>query len=204
MSSEKRRHTCWTQAFTCLGLMVSLFLLAIFCPVRSLTAQGSKSEGGILMTLELTSPAFSHNDPIPAIYTCDGRDISPPLIWNSLPTGTRSLALIVEDPDAPDPKAPRMTWIHWVLYNIPAETAGLTENTAAGNLPADTLEGLNNWGKTGYGGPCPPVGRHRYFFKLYALDTELPDLNQPNKEKLLQAMQNHILDQAELIGTYQR
>jgi len=204
MSSEKRRHTCWTQAFTCMGLMVSLFLLAIFCPVRSLTAQGSKSEGGILMTLELTSPAFSHNDPIPAIYTCDGRDISPPLIWNSLPTGTRSLALIVEDPDAPDPKAPRMTWIHWVLYNIPAETAGLTENTAAGNLPADTLEGLNNWGKTGYGGPCPPVGRHRYFFKLYALDTELPDLNQPNKEKLLQAMQNHILDQAELIGTYQR
>ncbi len=156
------------------------------------------------MTLELTSPAFSHNDPIPPIYTCDGRDISPPLIWNSLPTGTRSLALIVEDPDAPDPKAPRMTWIHWVLYNIPAETAGLTENTAAGNLPADTLEGLNNWGRTGYGGPCPPVGRHRYFFKLYALDAELPDLNQPNKEKLLQAMQNHILDQAELVGTYQR
>ena len=204
MSYEKRRHTYWNQAFTCLGLMVTLFLLAIFCPVRSLTAQGSKSEGGIPMTLEITSPAFSHNDPIPAIYTCDGRDISPPLIWNSLPTGTRSLALIVEDPDAPDPKAPRMTWIHWVLYNIPAETAGLTENTAAGNLPTDTLEGLNNWGKTGYGGPCPPVGRHRYFFKLYALDTELPDLNQPNKEKLLQAMQNHILDQAELIGTYQR
>ena len=204
MSSEKRRHTCWTQTFTCLGLMVSLFLLAIFCPVRSMTAQGSKSEGGIPMTLELTSPAFSHNDPIPAIYTCDGRDISPPLSWSSLPAGTRSLALIVEDPDAPDPKAPRMTWIHWMLYNIPAETAGLTENTAAGNLPAETLEGLNNWGRTGYGGPCPPVGRHRYFFKLYALDTELPDLNQPNKEKLLQAMQNHILDQAELIGTYQR
>lgn len=184
--------------------MVSLFLLAIFCPVRSLTAQGSKSEGGIPMTLELTSPAFSHNDHIPAIYTCDGRDISPPLSWSSLPAGTRSLALIVEDPDAPDPKAPRMTWIHWMLYNIPAETAGLKENTATGNLPTGTLEGLNNWGRTGYGGPCPPVGRHRYFFKLYALDAELPDLNQPNKEKLLQAMQKHILDQAELIGTYQR
>ncbi len=204
MSSEKRPHTCWTQTFNCLGLMVSLFLLTIFCPGRSLTVQGSKSEGGIPMTLELTSPAFSHNDPIPAIYTCDGRDISPPLSWSSLPAGTRSLALIVEDPDAPDPKAPRMTWIHWVLYNIPAETAGLMENTAAGNLPADTLEGLNDWGRTRYGGPCPPVGRHRYFFKLYALDAELPDLNQPNKEKLLQAMQNHILDQAELIGTYQR
>jgi len=156
------------------------------------------------MTLELTSPAFSHNDPIPAIYTCDGRDISPPLSWSSLPAGTRSLALIVEDPDAPDPKAPRMTWIHWVLYNIPAETAGLAENTATSNLPAGILEGLNNWGRTGYGGPCPPVGRHRYFFKLYALDAELPDLSQPNKEKLLQAMQDHILDQAELVGTYQR
>lgn len=204
MSSKKRRHICRIKAFTRLGLMVSLFLLAIFCPVRSLIAQGSKAEGGIPMSIELTSRAFSHNDSIPAIYTCDGRDISPPLSWSSLPAGTRSLALIVEDPDAPDPKAPRMTWIHWVLYNIPAGTSGLEENTAAGNLPAGTLEGLNNWGRTGYGGPCPPVGRHRYFFKLYALDAELPDLNQPNKEKLLQAMQNNILGQAELVGTYQR
>jgi len=156
------------------------------------------------MNIELTSQAFSHNDSIPTIYTCDGNDISPPLSWSGLPDGTGSLALIVEDPDAPDPKAPRMTWIHWVLYNIPAETTCLVENAATGNLPDGTLEGLNNWGRTGYGGPCPPIGRHRYFFKLYGLDAELPDLGQPNKEKLLQAMQGHILGQAELIGTYQR
>jgi len=156
------------------------------------------------MIIELTSQAFSHNDSIPTIYTCDGSDISPPLSWSGLPDGTRSLALIVEDPDAPDPRAPKMTWIHWVLYNIPAETTGLVENAATGNLPAGTLEGLNNWSRTGYGGPCPPIGRHRYFFKLYGLDAMLPDLNQPNKEKLLQAMQDHILGQAELIGTYQR
>lgn len=156
------------------------------------------------MTIELTSRAFSHNDSIPAIHTCDGKDISPPLSWSSLPAGTRSLALIVDDPDAPDPKAPKMTWVHWVLYNIPTDTAGLAENAARGDLPAGTLEGLNNWGRNDYGGPCPPIGRHRYFFKLYALDTVLPDLNQPDKERLLQVMQGHILGKAELIGTYQR
>jgi len=156
------------------------------------------------MTIELTSQAFSHNDSIPTIYTCDGNDISPPLSWGSLSAGTRSLALIVDDPDAPDPKAPKMTWVHWVLYNIPASESGLTENAADGHLPAGTLEGLNNWGRTGYGGPCPPIGRHRYFFKLYALDAELPDLGRPRKEQLLQAMQGHILDRTELIGTYQR
>ena len=156
------------------------------------------------MNIELTSRAFSHNDSIPTIYTCDGKDISPPLSWSSLPDGTRSLVLIVEDPDAPDPRAPKMTWIHWVLYNLPAGISGLGENAANGNLPVGAMEGLNSWGRTGYGGPCPPIGRHRYFFKLYGLDSMLPDLGQPNKEKLLHAMQGHILGRAELIGTYQR
>lgn len=156
------------------------------------------------MNIELTSRAFSHNDSIPTIYTCDGKDISPPLSWSSLPDGTRSLVLIVEDPDAPDPRAPKMTWIHWVLYNLPAGISGLGENAATGNLPVGAMEGLNSWGRTGYGGPCPPIGRHRYFFKLYGLDSMLPDLGQPNKEKLLHVMQGHILGRAELIGTYQR
>ena len=156
------------------------------------------------MTLILSSQAFSHNDPIPRLYTCDGRDFSPPLSWSGLVSGTRSLALIVDDPDAPDPRAPKMTWVHWVLYNIPVEIKKLVENTGMSGLPSGTLEGINDWGRTGYGGPCPPIGRHRYFFKLYALDIVLPDLGQSKKEELLQVMQNHILGQAELIGTYER
>lgn len=156
------------------------------------------------MFLKLSSQAFSHNDSIPMLYTCDGRDISPPLSWNGVPPGTKSLALIVYDPDAPDPKAPKMTWVHWVIYNIPAETRQLVEDAAFEKLPAGTRDGTNNWKRTGYGGPCPPIGRHRYFFKLYALDAVLPDLNLPNKKELLEAMEGHILGQAELIGTYER
>ena len=156
------------------------------------------------MTLQLSSQAFSHNDSIPMLYTCDGRDFSPPLSWSGLPPGTKSLALIVDDPDAPDPRAPKMTWVHWVLYNIPTEVKDLEENTGDGGLPAGTMEGVNDWGRTGYGGPCPPIGRHRYFYKLYALDIVLPDLDHPKKEELLQVMRGHILGQAELIGTYER
>lgn len=156
------------------------------------------------MTLTLSSRAFAPNGSIPTVYTCDGRDISPPLSWSSLPAGTKSLVLIMDDPDAPDPKAPRMTWVHWVLYNIPAEATGLEENAGKGGLPSGTMQGINNWGRTGYGGPCPPIGRHRYFHKLYALDVVLSDLGQPAKGKLLQAMEGHILDRTELIGTYHR
>jgi Raf kinase inhibitor-like YbhB/YbcL family protein len=192
------------SSFHLSGTDGSVFQLSIFCPGKNETAPSDPAKGGIQMTIELTSRAFSHNDSIPVIHTCDGKDISPPLSWSSLPAATRSLALIVDDPDAPDPKAPKMTWVHWVLYNIPTDTAGLAENAPRGDLPAGTLEGLNNWGRNDYGGPCPPIGRHRYFFKLYALDTVLPDLDQPDKEKLLQAMQGHILGKAELIGTYQR
>lgn len=156
------------------------------------------------MALTIMSPAFRHEGEIPSKYTCDGEDLSPPLSWSELPPETRSLVLIVDDPDAPDPAAPRMTWVHWVLYNIPPSAAGLPEGIPSGQLPRGTLEGKNDWGRTGYGGPCPPKGRHRYFFKLYALDGLLPDLRQPTKAQLEQAMKKHILAQATLIGTYQR
>jgi Raf kinase inhibitor-like YbhB/YbcL family protein len=154
------------------------------------------------MSLTLTSSAFKHNGEIPAQYTCEGKDLSPPLAWSGVPAGTKSLALIVDDTDAPDPAAPKLTWVHWVLYNIPASASGLPE--AVKQLPAGTREGINDWQRTGYGGPCPPIGRHRYFHKLYALDTGLPDLGKANKAKIEGAMKGHILEQAELVGTYQK
>lgn len=156
------------------------------------------------MALALTSTAFTHNGPIPRLYTCQGKDISPALAWSGLPAGTKSLALIVDDPDAPDPKAPKMTWVHWVLYNIPVSATGLPEAVAPAALPAGTREGKNDWKRTGYGGPCPPIGRHRYFHKLYALDVVLPDLKQPTKAELERAMQGHVLGKVELMGTYQK
>jgi hypothetical protein len=152
--------------------------------------------------MNLTSAAFSPQGEIPKKYTCDGQDLSPPLAWSDLPAGTKSLALIVDDPDAPDPKAPKMTWVHWVLYNLPPTATGLSE--AVKSLPPGTRDGLNDWKRTGYGGPCPPIGRHRYFHKLYALSEVLPDLHTPNKAQLLKAMEGKILAQSELLGTYQR
>jgi Raf kinase inhibitor-like YbhB/YbcL family protein len=154
------------------------------------------------MSLHLTSTAFSHQGEIPARHTCQGEDLSPQLSWTGVPTGAKSLVLIVDDPDAPDPAAPKMTWVHWILYNLPPETAELDE--AVRNLPAGTAEGLNDWKRTGYGGPCPPIGRHRYFHKLYALDKLLSGLRQPTKEQLETAMEGHILAQVELVGTYRK
>lgn len=156
------------------------------------------------MALALTSLAFEHNGSIPARYTCDDKDISPPLEWSGLSTQAKSFVLIVDDPDAPDPSAPKMTWVHWILYNIPANVTMLAENIAVKNLPAGTREGKNDWQRTGYGGPCPPVGRHRYFHKLYAIDVEFPDLGQPTKAELEHVMKGHIIEQVELIGTYER
>ncbi len=152
--------------------------------------------------MQFTSPAFDHGSSIPVVHTCEGRDVSPPLQWEQAPKGTRSFALIVDDPDAPDPAHPRMTWVHWVLYNLPADSDGLAEGAKA--LPSGAREGRNDWKRTGYGGPCPPIGRHRYFFKLYALDTQLPDLKTPDKQRLEQAMQGHVIDKVELIGTYEK
>ena len=156
------------------------------------------------MPLTLTSAGFSHGGAIPARYTCEGDDTSPPLRWEGAPAGTKSFALVVDDPDAPDPRAPRTIWVHWIVYNLPETTAALPEGVLPGHLPAGTGEGLNDWKRTGYGGPCPPIGRHRYFHKLYALDTVLTGLDRPTKARLVDAMQGHILAQAELVGTYQK
>jgi Raf kinase inhibitor-like YbhB/YbcL family protein len=156
------------------------------------------------MAFILTSPAFANNGNIPAQYTCDGVDISPPLSWSDAPQGTRSFALIVDDPDAPDPKAPKVTWVHWVIYNIPADVQSLPEDAARHGLPAGAQQGLNDSKRVGYSGPCPPLGRHRYFHKLYALDTVLQDLGHPTKAQLLSAMQGHVLAEAQLVGTYEK
>lgn len=156
------------------------------------------------MNMTIQSPAFDHLKDIPARHTCQGMDTSPPLSWSGLPPGTRSLALIVDDPDAPDPAAPEMIFVHWVLYNIPPDVDGLEEGAAPAGLPLDTEQGMNDWHDKTWGGPCPPVGRHRYFFKLYALNTTLPHLRHPTKGTLEEAMHGHILAQAELIGLYRK
>lgn len=156
------------------------------------------------MPLTLGSPSFPAGGTIPPRHTCDGADISPQLAWAALPAGTQSLVLIVDDPDAPDPAAPTMTWVHWVLYNLPSSATGLAEGVKAANLPQGTRQGLNDWQRTGYGGPCPPIGRHRYVHKLYALDVMLPELKPPTKARLEQAMQGHVLARTELVGHYQR
>ncbi len=156
------------------------------------------------MAMQIFSESFEHDQEIPVEYTCDGDDRSPPLAWSGIPDGTRSLALIVDDPDAPDPAAPKMIWVHWLLYNLPPDCAGLPAGTVSAGLPAGTGEGLNDWKRTGYGGPCPPIGRHRYFFRLFALDARLPDLAQPTRARLELAMEGHHLEEAILMGTYRR
>ena len=153
------------------------------------------------MALQLRSPAFEHNAAIPREHTCEGADTSPPLEWTGVPQDARSLALIVDDPDAPDPAAPERTYVHWVLYDIPATVTSLDPGAPR---PDGARDGTNDWKRTGYGGPCPPIGRHRYFFKLYALDTALGDLDQPAKAALERAMDGHIVARAELVGTYEK
>ena len=154
------------------------------------------------MDMAITSNVFAHNGSIPKRFTCEGSDISPALAWSNIPDDAVSLVLIVDDPDAPNPAAPRMTWVHWLLYNLPTNCTGLPE--AVKTLPSGTLEGVNDWKRTGYGGPCPPIGRHRYFHKLYALDVVLPDLNTPSKKTLELAMEGHIIAETQLVGTYQK
>ncbi|HEU5050887.1 MAG TPA: YbhB/YbcL family Raf kinase inhibitor-like protein [Gemmatimonadales bacterium] len=156
------------------------------------------------MTLTLTSPAFVDHGTIPARFTCDGDDRSPPLAWAGVPPGTLSLALVVDDPDAPDPAAPKRTYVHWVLYDIPPDVSLLPESADIARHAPGTREGLNDWKRTGYGGPCPPIGRHRYYHKLFALDAMLGDLGKPTAARLAKAMQGHVLASAELVGTYQR
>ena len=178
-------------------ICTTLFLLLPLCWMLALPA----AAGG---NFRLFSPAFPSGGEIPARFTCDGENVSPPLAWSAPPPGTRSLALIVSDPDAPDPAAPRITWTHWILYNLPPAIRALPEAVAPAALPPEARQGRNDWQRTGYGGPCPPVGTHRYFFRLYALDTPLPDLHMPDRRRLLQAMQGHILEVAEWMGRYRR
>ena len=156
------------------------------------------------MSLSLTSKAFPNQSSIPAQYTCEGKNMSPPLSWSGVPGDAKSLALIVDDPDAPDPAAPKTIWTHWVLYNLPASDGTLSEGAKAADLPQGTREGTNDWKRIGYGGPCPPIGRHRYYFRLFALDLVLPDLGQPTRTKLLASMEGHVAVSAELMGTYRK
>ncbi|MFO7564589.1 MAG: YbhB/YbcL family Raf kinase inhibitor-like protein [Enhygromyxa sp.] len=188
-----------THRSTALGLLATTLLLATSACAR---APASEEAAPMKSDMSLESPVFADGESIPSKYTCEGEDVSPPLRWSKVPEGTRSLALIVDDPDAPDPKAPKRTWVHWVLYEIPTDTTGLPEG--ADPSPIGIREGVNDWGRTGYGGPCPPIGTHRYFFKLYALDTALGDLSEPTKAQLEQAMTGHVLAQTELIGTYKK
>jgi Raf kinase inhibitor-like YbhB/YbcL family protein len=155
------------------------------------------------MALTLTSTAFKPGDKIPSKYTCEGGDISPPLGFGNVPGGTKSLALMIDDPDAPDPKAPKRVWAHWLVYNLPPDTKGLAEDASRSGLPKGAVTGLSDRKQAAYHGPCPPIGRHRYFHKLYALDTTLP-AEAITKAELEAAMTGHILAQAELMGTYQK
>ena len=180
-------------------------LIPVFClAAAGGPAAGHHPEGGPPVKFALTSPSFSPRAEIPSRHTCDGEDVSPALAWSGVPKGTKSFALIVDDPDAPDPKAPKTVWVHWVLYNLPAGTTSLPPGLHARAQPQGTLEGLNDWKQPGWRGPCPPIGRHRYFHKLYALDVVLPDLGRPNKAQLERAMEGHVLARVELVGTYQR
>jgi Raf kinase inhibitor-like YbhB/YbcL family protein len=164
------------------------------------TATPESPKAAAMLTIQ--SDSFAHQSAIPKKYTCEGPGISPPLKWSQVPTAAKSLALIVDDPDAPDPKAPQRTWVHWVLYDIPPATTELAE--AVKELPQGTRQGQNDWHRTGYGAPCPPIGRHRYFFKLYALDAVLPDLHEPSEADLQKAMSGHVIAHGELVGTYQK
>jgi len=170
----------------------------------AILGQGIHAEEDTAMTLKLTSTAFTHEGDIPKLHTCEGKDVSPPLAWSGVPANAKSLALIVDDPDAPDPAAPKMTWVHWVLYDLPPSATALAQGVAPNELPAGTRQGVSDFKRTGYGGPCPPIGRHRYFFKLYALDAMLPDLKKPGKPEVEKAMKGHILAQSVLIGTYEK
>jgi hypothetical protein len=179
---------------------IAISLLVLSAPV--IRSGHAKEEQA--MTLKLTSSAFGHEGDIPRLHTCQGKDVSPPLAWSGVPENAKSLVLIVDDPDAPDPAAPTMTWVHWVLYNIPHSATGLPQGVSPNELPDGTLEGVSDFQSTGYGGPCPPIGRHRYFHKLYALDTVLANLKKPRKADVEKAMKGHIIEQAVLVGTYQK
>ena len=181
-----------------LGTLVALFMFV--CLVQGNEKAYGNVKGGKKMAITITSSAFSEEGMIPRQYTCDGEDISPPLKWAGIPEGTKSLALICDDPDAPVG-----TWVHWVIFNIPPEAEGLPANIASKEtIEGGAKHGINDFRKFGYGGPCPPGGTHRYFFKLYALDTEIALDPGITKAQLLKAMEGHILAEGQLMGRYKR
>jgi Raf kinase inhibitor-like YbhB/YbcL family protein len=177
------------------------WLMTVTAAASGLLAAESRQTEKEAYAMKLTSPAFGDGQPIPGKHTCDGADVSPPLNWSEAPPGTRSFALICDDPDAPVG-----TWVHWVIYNLAPTTAELPEMVApTEQLPGGAKQGLNDFRRVGYGGPCPPPGRpHRYFFKLYALDTALALRSRATKADLVRAMDGHILAEAQLMGTFRR
>jgi len=177
-------------------------IVLMLCPILMLATPPVPAEQTAMFSI--TSSAFAAGQPIPKKYTCEGDDRSLPLAWSGTPAGTKSIALIVDDPDAPDPAAPKKTHVHWVLYNIPTATSSISEGASSAALPAGVIEGRNDFGRMRFGGPCPPIGRHRYFFKLYALDVEFPAGKALDKPALESAMKGHVLAQAQLMGTYQK
>jgi Raf kinase inhibitor-like YbhB/YbcL family protein len=152
----------------------------------------------------IRSSDFEHGGVIPSRFTCEGDDTSPHLSWTGAPAGTASFALIVDDPDAPDPDAPKMTWVHWVVYDLPAGTTELAAGLQLADAAPSVRFALNSWQRNDYGGPCPPIGRHRYFFRLYALDCELGNLGAADRDAVDAAMKEHVLAEATLMGTYQK
>ena len=188
----------------CRLLFVSIWATFVTLVIGSCGPSSSSTalptEGRQAMAFGLKSSAFAQGEPIPTQYTCDGDDVSPPLAWADPPEGTASFALIGDDPDAP-----AGTWVHWVLYNLPADARSLQEAVPSdAQLPDGSLHGQNSWRRLGYGGPCPPSGTHRYFLKLYALDMALDLASGANKDSVLKAMEGHILGQAQLMGVYSR
>ena len=178
-----------------------LVLLACLCFFEGATnGVYAKTRGGAKMAITITSTAFAEGGMIPRDYTCDGKDISPPLAWAGAPEGTKSLAIICDDPDAPVG-----TWVHWVLYNLPAIVNELPQGVKSDKvLENGAKHGMNDFRKLGYGGPCPPGGTHRYYFKIYALDTELTQEPGLTKAELLKAIKGHILAEGQLMGRYKR
>jgi len=179
------------------------FSLAL-CLAATAWAQQDSGQQGATPQMTISSSAFQEGQEMPGKYTCEGTNTSPPISWSNVPAKAVSLALIADDPDAPDPAAPKMTFVHWVIYDVPVSAKGLPEGVKSKSLPPGTREGKNGRGKPGYTGPCPPIGRHRYFFKLFALDTVLSDQKQPSSEQLQKAMEGHVLAKAQTIGTYQK
>ncbi len=178
----------------------TFFLIFLFILVFSFVYGDNNKKGVKIMELKVESSAFQYGGTIPVKYTCDGEDISPPLKWSQGPAGTKCYAIIADDPDAP-----MGTWVHWVIYNIPADVTELPEGVPPQKVLGDgSLQGVNDFRRIGYGGPCPPGGTHRYYFKVYALDTEVDAVPGLTKRQLLKKIEKHIIAKGEIMGKYSR